>query len=298
MFEPIFMRLALVASIATGVSLGVLGVYLVIRRVVFLGLVVANVATLGAALAQTMGWAPGALSLAAGVGAAVALGQAEGSNRVSSESLMGWAYAAASSATVLLLSWGAGGNADTLHLLFGNVLAVQSTGVVALTIVALLVVSMQWLFGRRFLLVTFDPEAATVAGVNTRSWSVLLDLVIGVAAAAGVQAIGALSTFALLTLPAVAALLVTRSVRATFATAAVLGVVLPSLALAASFYLDLPAGPASVALLAIGVPLAALMNGIGDGRWLRRPPAHGHAAADPPATPTIDRTLDAVVRNS
>jgi zinc transport system permease protein len=259
-----------VASIATGVSLGVLGVYLVIRRVIFLGLVVANVATLGAALAQTVGWAPGALSLAAAVGAAVALGQVEGSNRVSSESLMGWAYAAASSATVLLLSWGAGGSADTLHLLFGNVLAVQNTGVVALTIVALVVVSMQVLFGRRFLLVTFDPEAATVAGVNTRSWSVLLDLVIGVAAAAAVQAIGALSTFALLTLPAVAALLVTRSVRATFATAAVVGVVLPSLALAASFYLDLPAGPASVALLAIGVPLAALTNGIGDGRWLRR----------------------------
>jgi ABC-type Mn2+/Zn2+ transport system permease subunit len=124
---------------------------------------------------------------------------------------------------------------------------------------------MQLAFGRRFLLVTFDPEAATVAGVNTRMWAFLLNLAIGVAAAAAVQAIGALSTFALLTLPAVAALLATRSMRATFAMAAVLSVVLPSLALAASFYLDLPAGPASVALLAIGVPLAAMWNGFSDG---------------------------------
>ena len=53
MFDPVFMRLALAASIAAGVALGVLGVYLVIRRVVFLGLVVANAATLGAALAQS-----------------------------------------------------------------------------------------------------------------------------------------------------------------------------------------------------------------------------------------------------
>jgi ABC-type Mn2+/Zn2+ transport system permease subunit len=68
MFEPVFMRLALVASIATGVSLGVMGVYLVMRRVVFLSLVVANAATLGAALAQTVGWAPDSLSLAAAVG--------------------------------------------------------------------------------------------------------------------------------------------------------------------------------------------------------------------------------------
>jgi zinc transport system permease protein len=272
------MQLALVASIATGVSLGVMGVYLVIRRVVFLGLVVANAATLGAALGQTVGWAPDLLSLAAAVGSAVALGRAENSNRMSAESLMGWAYAAAASATVLLLSWVTGGSADTLHLLFGNVLAVQTTSVVVLTIIALVAVSLQLLFGRRFLIVTFDPEAATVAGVNTRLWSVILNLTIGVAAAAAVQAIGALSTFALLTLPAVTALLATRSVRATFVTAAVLGVTLPSLALAMSFYLDLPAGPASVALLAIGVPIAAMTNSVAGGEGLRRSrvPSNGH----------------------
>jgi zinc transport system permease protein len=281
-FEPIFMRLALAASIATGVSLGVMGVYLVIRRVVFLGLVVANAATLGAALAQALGWVPQLLSLAAAVGTAVALGPGEDSNRtsarVSEESLMGWAYAAASSATVLLLSWVAGGSADTLHLLFGNVLAVDTTSVVVLAIIALVVVSLQLLFGRRFLLVTFDPEAATVAGVNTRLWSLMLNLAIGVAAATAVQAIGALSTFALLTLPAMAALLATSSVRATFATAAALSMTLPSLALAVSFYLDLPAGAASVALLSIAVPLAAMVNGVARNEGLRRsrtPPTEG-----------------------
>jgi zinc/manganese transport system permease protein len=97
--------------------------------------------------------------------------------------------------------------------------------------------------------------------------------------AAAVQAIGALSTFALLTLPAAAALLATRSVRGTFATAAALSVVLPSLALAASFYLDLPAGPAAVALLALGLPLAALTNGFGDGESGPRRPVRRHASA-------------------
>jgi ABC-type Mn2+/Zn2+ transport system permease subunit len=260
MFEPLFMRLALVASIATGVSLGVMGVYLAIRRVVFLGLVVANAATLGAALAQAVGWAPELTSLAAAVGAAVALGGGQTSGRVSAESLMGWAYAAASSATVLVLSWAAAGSADTLHLLFGNVLAVEVSDAVGLTIIAVVLGLAQVLFARRFLLVTFDPEAASVAGVNTRVWSLALNLAIGVAAATAVNAIGSLSTFALLTLPAMAALLATTSVRATFLTAAALSVVLPCTGLALSFYLDLPAGPASVALLAVSVPLAAMAN--------------------------------------
>ena len=260
MFEPDFMRLALAASIATGASLGVLGIYLVIRRVVFLGLVVANAATLGAALAQAVGWAPEIPSVTLAVGSAMAFGGTGGSNRMSGESLIGWAYAAVSSATVLLLSWAAGGSTDTLHLLFGNVLAVPLADVLLLTVVALLVALMHLLFGRRFLLVTFDPEAATVAGVHTGRWTWLLNLSIGVAAATAVQAIGALSTFALLTLPASAALLATRSVRAAFATAATLSIVLPSVALAISFQLDLPAGPASVALLVLSVPLEAVAS--------------------------------------
>jgi ABC-type Mn2+/Zn2+ transport system permease subunit len=186
---------------------------------------------------------------------------------------MGWAYAAASSVTILILSWDDGGSSDTLHLLFGNILAVQVADVVELTIIAAVVGTLQWLFGRRFLLVTFDPEAARVAGVNTRLWTLGLDLAVGVAAAAAVYAIGALLTFALLTLPAMTALLVTTSVRALFAMVALLSISLPSLGLAASFYLDLPAGPASVALLATGVPLAAIANLAASGSHLLPPRA-------------------------
>jgi ABC-type Mn2+/Zn2+ transport system permease subunit len=258
MLDAVFMRLALIASVATGLSLGMMGVYLVIRRVVFFGLVVANAATLGAAVGQAVGWAPGVTSLAAAVGAAVALGEVGTSNRVSAESLMGWAYAAASSATVLVLSWVAGGSTDTFHLLFGNVLGVHAADVVELTMIAAVIGLVQVLFGRRFLLVTFDPETATVAGVKTRRWSLALNLCIGVAAAAAVHTIGALLTFALLTLPAMAALLMTSNVRGTFVVSAVLGAVVPCLALAVSFYFDLPAGPAAVALLAISVPLATV----------------------------------------
>lgn len=265
MFDAAFMRLALIASIATGVSLGVVGVYLVIRRVVFLGLVVANAATFGAAVGHAVGWTPEVTSLAAAVGVAAALGELGTSTRVSAESLMGWAYAAASSATVLVLSWAAGGSTDTLHLLFGNVLAVQVVDVVELAVIAAIIGTVQLLFARRFLLVTFDPEAATVAGVKTRLWSLGLNLCIGVAAAAAVQAIGALLTFSLLTLPAMAALLITASVRTTFVVSAALGAIVPCLALALSFYLDLPPGPAAVALLAIIVPLAGLGR-VGIGR--------------------------------
>jgi ABC-type Mn2+/Zn2+ transport system permease subunit len=258
MFEPAFMRLALVAAVSAGASLSVIGVYLVTRRVVFLGLVLANAATAGGAVAHLLGWQPEVPSVGASLVTAVGLGAISTSQRIPNESIMGWAYAAASSATVLILAYAAAADADTMHLLFGNLLTVSVGHAVALASIAVLTIGVHILFTQRFLLATFDPEAALVAGVSTHRWLLLLNLLVGVAAATAVQHIGALLTFALLTLPAMGALLLTTSVRAVFATAAGLGMALPSLGLAASFYFDLPAGPAAVALLAAGVALAAI----------------------------------------
>lgn len=266
MFEPVFMRLALIASIATGASLGIIGVYLAFRRVVFLGLVLANAATVGAAVAEAFDFSPEITSIVAAVAVAVGLGLIQRPRRVSSESVMGWAYAAASSAPVLILASVAAPDADTLHMLFGNPLAVRTSHAVALVIVAVVIALAHLLFSRRFLLVTFDAEAAQVAGVNARLWSLGLNLLVGIAAAAAVHEIGVLLTFALLTLPAMSALLVTASVRSTFAGAVVLGTLLPCLGLAASFYFDLPAGPTSVALLSLSVLATAALGSFSPSR--------------------------------
>jgi zinc transport system permease protein len=260
MFEPTFMRLALVAAVSSGAALGVLGVYLVTRRIVFLGLVLANAATVGGAVAALLGWMPEVTSVGTALLTAVVLGVLPTSPRVPNESVMGWAYAAASSATVLLLAYASAADADTMHLLFGNLLAVSSGHALSLAVAAAATGVLHTAFMRRFLLATFDPEAAQVAGVRVRGWSLLLNLVIGAAAAMAVHHIGALLTFALLTLPAMAALLLTNSVRAAFGAAAALGTVLAFAGLAVSFSFDLPAGPATVALLSASVPVAALAN--------------------------------------
>ena len=105
-----------------------------------------------------------------------------------------------------------------------------------------------------------------MSGVRTIWWSLAINLLIGGIAAGAVHEIGALSTFALLTLPAMAALLLTASIRATFIVATGLGAVIPALALAASFHFDLPVGPACAAFLALGVAIAAIRSRRGEAR--------------------------------
>lgn len=258
MFEAPFMRLALLASIAASVPLSVLGVFLVARRVVFLGLVLANAATVGAALAEVLGWPTEIAAMAAAVVTAVVLGALPEPRRVPTESLVGWGYAATSALTVLILAGAARADADTLHLLYGNVLAVNRGHALILTAVAVAVVLLHGVFHARFLLVTFDAEAATVAGVRTRLWSMGLNLSIGIAAATTVHEIGALLTFALLTLPPMASLLVAGRIHTAFLGSALIGIAGVWLGLMAAYQFDLPPGPVSVAVLAAAVVVAAI----------------------------------------
>jgi ABC-type Mn2+/Zn2+ transport system permease subunit len=96
---------------------------------------------------------------------------------------------------VLILAVVAAPDADTLHMLFGNLLAVSVSHAVGLAMVALVIGLAHMLFSQRFLLVTFDAEGAQVAGVRARLWSLGLNLLVGVTAAAAVREIGALLTF-------------------------------------------------------------------------------------------------------
>ena len=171
MFDAAFMRVALAASIAAGVSLSVIGVYLVVRRTVFLGLVLANAATVGAAVGEVLAWSAEATGVVAALLTALGLGLLPSSRLVSGESITAWAYAAAASATVLILAAAAAPDADTLHMLYGNVLAVSSSHATGLGILAVAIVTVHVVLGPRFLLISFDAEAAQVAGVNTRAWS-------------------------------------------------------------------------------------------------------------------------------
>jgi ABC-type Mn2+/Zn2+ transport system permease subunit len=260
MFEAAFMQVALAASIAGSVSLGLMGVYLSVRRMVFLGLVLANAATAGAALAQVLGWPPQVTAAGVSLVAALGLGALPPARRVAAESVVGWAYSAAASAAVLILAGAAAGEADTMHLLYGNVLAVSPSHALGLVGVTVAVLVVHALFGRRFLLVTFDEEAAQVAGINTRQWAIALSLAIGVPVAAAVLELGALLTFALLTLAPMASLLVAERVRTTFLMAAIIGSLAVCSGLILAFQWDLPPGPLSVGVLVVVVIVAAAIR--------------------------------------
>jgi zinc transport system permease protein len=272
MFQQDFMLNVLAGTTIVAALCSYLGVFIVLRRAVFVGAALAQVSSLGVAVAL---WVGGAMGLAAGhglpwwgqplalvltLGAAVALAAQYRERLLPRETLVGVVYASAAGLAILVVAVTAGGESAVMNLLFGNVLTISGTGVLGLLVLAIIVGLTHGLFYKEFLFSSFDPDMATALGLRARWWNILLFATVGLTIAFAIRAAGALVVFNFLVLPAATALLLGRRMRATLGMAIIFGVLASVTGIAASYVWDLPTGPAIVAVNVTLLGLTALVG--------------------------------------
>ena len=240
----------------------VLGVYVVLRRMVLLGVALPQSGAAGiAAVFYLTGHVHGAeggghwLALAGSLGATFASLALLVVGRRSSQSPIEWrigaALSVASAATLLFVAIDPTGDLEMTSLLRGELLSISNRDLELLCAVAAVVSVLFALFRREILLVSFDPEfARTVDRVPAR-WDALLYLLLGVAISVGVMTAGPMVVFAFLVLPALTALRMTSHLLATFAVAAAVATLCAFGGFAVAYRADLPAGPVYVMLAAL-----------------------------------------------
>ena len=255
-----FMQRALVAGLAVGLVGAYLGVFVVLRRVVFVGMALAQFSSAGVALGLLLGLAPLLGSIGMMLVGVFLLSLRWSPRKVRQDTVIGLGYVLASAVTILLLAKNPRGETQLLDLLSGNIITVTA-GDTALTIGALVVVfALHRLFAKELLFVSFDPDTAQAAGYHTRLWETLLTLSIGVAIAFSIHAVGILLTFGTLIIPAVSALLLTRRISHTFTLAALFGAVPIPVGLYFSFIWDLSPGALIVAISAVLLVACGLLS--------------------------------------
>jgi zinc transport system permease protein len=263
-FNETFMRLALGASLTVAIVGAVLGVYVVLRRVVFVGAALSQISAAGVALAFLLGLSPNPTAFVVTLVAVSIFAFVTGGKRLSQESVLGLSYAAASAATILLIKNTAHGTDDIMNLLFGNILAVTVPDLAFMMIACALVLIVHIVCRRPFLFVSFDPEMARTLGFRTEAWNWLFYLTLGVAIASVTKVAGSLLTFSFLVIPAMTALSLASGMRAIFAVSIGSAVLAAVIGLWASFAYDVSTGPAMVAvstlLLALGASLGAVLR--------------------------------------
>ncbi|HEY4660496.1 MAG TPA: metal ABC transporter permease [Terriglobales bacterium] len=237
--------------ILTGIH-AYLGVHVVERGVIFVDLALAQIAALGATIAILIGMDPhgtGAywLSLCfTFVGAAIFAFARTRRGHIPQEAFIGIAYAVASAAAILAMSKATGETEHLKDMLVGNILAVSRHDVFKTAVLYGVVGIFHYIFRRRFLLISTDPERAEAEGMSIRFWDFLFYASFGFVVTSSVAIAGVLLVFCYLIVPSVGAMLFADKVGRRLAIGWTMGTLVSALGVYFSVLLDLPTGAAIV----------------------------------------------------
>jgi ABC-type Mn2+/Zn2+ transport system permease subunit len=257
-FRPEFMQRALLEVVVVAAIGGLLGSWIVLRRLAFYSHAVGSATFPGLVLADAWSLAAQGPALGSGLAAAVLTDRLSGVRPRSPDAATGLVLVGFLATGVILASDVYGSGAGVDRLLFGSLLAVSERDVQITLAAAVALVALAAGCRRSWLAAGFDAGSARHLGVDSRRGDLLLLLAVAVATVVAVDAAGALLAAALFVLPAAAARLVTSRL-ATFQAAAVgLAVAQGVAGLWLAYELDVPPGPA-IALLGGGVLAVAAL---------------------------------------
>ena len=255
-----FLQSALIAGLLASVGCGVIGTFVVVKRIAFMAGGIAHSVLGGMGAALYFGVDPFAGALIAAILSALLIGAVRLSWKTQEDTLIGALWAIGMAVGVLFIAKTPGYSSDLMSFLFGNILLVPTRELWWMAGLDLVLVATVALFYRQFLAVTFDEEFARLRGVPVTLFYLLLLCLVAVTVVLLIQVVGLILVIALLTLPAAIAGHYVHSLGAMMLIATGLGALFTTLGLALSFGPDLPAGPTMI-LLAGGVYiLSALIS--------------------------------------
>ncbi|PWQ94512.1 iron chelate uptake ABC transporter family permease subunit [Leucothrix arctica] len=241
-----FIIRAMIAGSLVAAVAGLLGVFVVWRRMAFFGDTLSHSALLGVAIGMLLniGFMVGVVASTLLVGIILFLFQRQ--QRVSNDALLGILAHSGLSLGLIALSFVQTQNVNVEEWLFGDVLSVTWDDVTWIALTLVLVVGvMAWLW-RPLLTLTVDEELARVEGVNAGLVNLVFVGLVALLVATAMQVVGALLITALLIIPASAARSFAKTPEQMALFAAVIGVVSVFIGITASLLLDTPAGPSIV----------------------------------------------------
>ncbi|NIS81037.1 MAG: manganese ABC transporter permease [Anaerolineales bacterium] len=270
-FSYTFMLRGLWASLIVGVVCPILGTYVVLKGMAFLGDALAHIILPGVVVAFLLGWPLPLGALIVGIVAALTIGAISRRAEIKEDAAIGVVFAGAFALGVALISVQRSYAVDLAHILFGDLLGVSDADLRLMVALSALVLLTVFAFYKEFLVLSFDPILASTLRLPVTFLQNLLLVLLAVVIVISLQAVGVALVLAMLVTPASAAYLLTHRLPVMMVLAAGIGTLSSIVGLYLSFYVDVASGPAIVlvgtAIFAI-VFLLAPRRGV-LWRWLR-----------------------------
>ncbi|MBN1856350.1 MAG: metal ABC transporter permease [Dehalococcoidia bacterium] len=243
-----FMQNALAAGVLAGIACGVVGTYVVVRKMVFVSGGISHTTFGGIGLAYLLGFNPLLGALLFAIGAALTMGHVTRRTKLSEDTGIGVLWAAGMALGVIFVGLSSGYAPDLFSYLFGNILTVQRNELLMMLVLDGVIVGTVLALYKELLAVSFDEEFARVQGIPVDRLQLVLLGLIALTIVTVIKVVGIVLVIALLTIPPAIARQYTKSLSGMMRLAAVIGVSLAILGIALSYLLNLASG-ATIILL-------------------------------------------------
>jgi len=244
-----FMTRALLGGLLVSLSCAVVGTFVILRGLAFIGDALSHGVLPGVAVAILLGL-PGMVGAAAGsLAMIVGIGYVTRRSSLSSDTAIGLLFVGMLALGVVIVSRSRSFSGDLVHILFGEVFGISWADVAGQVAAALAVSAAALAFRRPFLLLSFSPEQADVSGFPSKRYHSVMLLMIALTVVVSFKTVGTLLVFGLLIAPAASAALYAKRIGSMMALAWAFGAFSTYAGLLASYHLAL-AGGGSIALVA------------------------------------------------
>lgn len=248
-----FMQNALLAGLLAAIACGIVGVYVVVKRVVFISGGIAHASFGGIGLGYFLGINPVLGALFFTIASALGMGLVIKRTRLPEDTAIGILWAMGMALGIIFIGLAPGYAPDLFSYLFGNILTVPAFDLMLMLILDAVIITIALLLYKEFLLLSFDEEFSTIAGVPTERLYLLLLGMIALTVVVLIRVVGIILVIALLTIPAALARQFTHSLKKMMLLSILAGAAFTFSGLWLSYLLDLASG--ATIILVAGIAL-------------------------------------------
>lgn len=263
--EPVqyeFIQRALIASVTIGISCGLIGTYIMLRRMSLIGDALAHAVLPGVVVSFMVA---GKSEIALFIGAVVSgiltvllIGFVNRNSKIKEDTSIGIIFTGAFALGILLVSQLKQVHIDLSSYLFGDVLGVSSGDITLSLIIMVVIILCIILFYKQLLLTSFDPTMALTIGISTTLVHYMLMTLLSMSIVAGLQSVGVILIIAMLITPPATAYLLSTSLKKILILSSLFGMISAVIGLYLSYHFNFASG-ASIVLVAVALFLLAFL---------------------------------------
>lgn len=242
------MQHALLACILASIGCGVIGTYVVVKRIGFLAGGIAHSVLAGMGIAYFIGSSPLLGATLAALVAGILIGWINLHWRQNEDILIAAFWSVGMAIGVIFISRTEGYNIDLMSYLFGNILLVSHRDLYLMLMLDIVILVLVFLFYRQFLAAAFDEEFSRLRGINIEFYYILLLCMVALTVVLLIQVVGLILVLALLILPAASAAQFVNSIRRMMLLSVIFSMLITASGLVISFEPDLPSGSTIIIL--------------------------------------------------